>query len=103
MYMLGVLALGFYALKVPERYFPGKLPSTTMLRVFKVIPLTLVGSLFFAFSCSFKFLLPFDHAILGTSQIIVLTQPPNKTNHRCSFKGRLVFQLVIFTGQILAR
>ena len=23
MYMLGVLALGFYALKIPERYFPG--------------------------------------------------------------------------------
>ncbi|XP_020602180.1 progestin and adipoQ receptor family member 3-like [Orbicella faveolata] len=25
MYLLGVLALGFYALKIPERYFPGKL------------------------------------------------------------------------------
>ena len=23
MYLLGVLALGFYALKIPERYFPG--------------------------------------------------------------------------------
>lgn len=25
MYLLGILALGFYALKIPERYFPGKL------------------------------------------------------------------------------
>ena len=25
MYLLGVLALGFYALKIPERYFPGSL------------------------------------------------------------------------------
>ena len=24
MYLLGVLALGFYAFKIPERYFPGK-------------------------------------------------------------------------------
>lgn len=24
MYLLGILALGFYALKIPERYFPGK-------------------------------------------------------------------------------
>ena len=23
MYLLGVLALGFYAFKIPERYFPG--------------------------------------------------------------------------------
>ena len=23
MYLLGILALGFYALKIPERYFPG--------------------------------------------------------------------------------
>ena len=28
MYLLGILAVGFYAFKVPERYFPGKKDGT---------------------------------------------------------------------------
>jgi len=28
MYLLGILAVGFYAFKVPERYFPGKKEGT---------------------------------------------------------------------------
>ena len=29
MYLLGILALGFYALKIPERYFPGNCQQQT--------------------------------------------------------------------------
>ena len=30
MYLLGILAVGFYAFKVPERYFPGKKDGTLL-------------------------------------------------------------------------